>query len=199
LVILNVPFGAASKLDIEKDLGPRDFPRVTQAQPFVSEFNLPPLPHCLVEDPKLVTNAITDAWDSQRGQRVEKTGGQTAKSAVAEAGFFLLFQQIVQVESHVLHRRPNLIVNSQVDKVIAQLRPHQELCRKVADRAAPAFEVTARRVDPPMQQTVAHRIRQRHVMIIPGGDGGKAGLQIGQVIAKRASNGCRAEARTNVR
>src|SRR5439155_468059 len=83
LAILVVTFCPAAELDVENDLRPRDFPRVSQAQPLVGEFHLPPIPQRLVEDSKLVTNAVPDARDSQRGHRVEETSCQTAKPAVA--------------------------------------------------------------------------------------------------------------------
>src|SRR5439155_157829 len=59
--ILFVTFRSAAELDVENDLRPRNLPRVSQAQPLVGQFHLPPIPQCLIEDSELVTNAVADA------------------------------------------------------------------------------------------------------------------------------------------
>src|SRR5439155_22455864 len=78
------------------------------------------------------------------------------------------------------------------------LPSHQEFCRDIADRAAEETEVSARGVDPAMQQTVADRIRQCHVVVVLSDDSRKPGLPVSQVVAESASNGCGTEAGTDV-
>src|SRR5438552_2478785 len=92
----HVALGAPAQLNVEHDFGSRDFPGVSEPQPFVRQLRLPAVTNGLGEDPEFVPNPIAKTWNAQGGQRIEETGSQTAQSAVAQAWFFFLLQQHIQ-------------------------------------------------------------------------------------------------------
>jgi hypothetical protein len=57
-------------------------------QPLIRQFHLPPVPNLLVEDSKLVPNAVPNCGDFERCQGVEKTRGKSSESTVAETGLW---------------------------------------------------------------------------------------------------------------
>ena len=86
----------------------------------------------LVKDAELISYAVTDRRHVQRREGVHITCGQPAEAAVAEARFFLLLKQVVQIKTEFFHRRPHLLSNAQIQEIVSQVRPHQELCGEVA-------------------------------------------------------------------
>ena len=72
-----------------RPLGPRDLPRVAEAQPLVGLLDLPAVDDLLLEDAELVADAVAERGHLQRRQRVEEAGREAPEAAVAEAGLVL--------------------------------------------------------------------------------------------------------------
>ena len=86
-----------AKAHLVGDLRARDFPRVAVAQPFVRDLLLPPISDDLIEDAKLITNAVADGRHLHAGHGIHVTGGEPAESAVAQAGLFFLGEDLVKI------------------------------------------------------------------------------------------------------
>ena len=90
----------------------------------------------LVEDAELVADAVADRRDRERRERVHVAGGEPAEAAVAEARLLLLGQDPVEVVPELGHRLPRLGLDAEVQQVVREVGPEQELGRQVADGAA---------------------------------------------------------------
>ena len=66
-------FRASAKFYRILDLGARDFPRVAVAQPFVRDLALPAVADDLIENPKLVADAVADRRHFNRRKRIHVT------------------------------------------------------------------------------------------------------------------------------
>jgi hypothetical protein len=102
--IANDPQRAAAHLEVaaQRDLHrlvrAGHLPRIGAPQPVVGLLDLPAVPQRLLEDPVLVAQPVAHGGELQRRQRIQEAGGETAQSAVAQAGVGLLLQQSQPVE-----------------------------------------------------------------------------------------------------
>jgi len=92
-----IALGAATDLHHVLDVVTRHFPGIAEAQPFVRHFVLPAIADLLVEDAELVTDPVADGGDLEGGQRVHVASCEATESAVAEAGLFLVLEQLFEV------------------------------------------------------------------------------------------------------
>jgi len=83
------------------DLRTLDFPGTTLLEPVIRLFHLVALHDVLLEDAKLVADAITVSGISLCGQRIHKTGGQAAQTSVAESHIRFLFHDVFQAVAHL--------------------------------------------------------------------------------------------------
>src|SRR5262245_4655304 len=119
--------GAASELDVERDLRPRDFPGVAVTQPLVRALALPAVLDALVDDAVLVADTVADRGDLQRGERRHVAGRKAPEAAVAEPGLLFLIEQVVEVEPELAHRLPDRLGDAEVQEIGAKVRTEQEL------------------------------------------------------------------------
>src|SRR5579862_4859153 len=119
-VIVAVALRIAAQTHLDRPLGPRNLPRIAEAQPLVRLLHLPAIHDLLLEDPELVANAVADARNLQRRQGVEETGGESSEAAVAETRFLLAGEDRVEVQPELGHRIAHLGVASEVDEVVAE-------------------------------------------------------------------------------
>ena len=138
----------------------------------------------LVEDAVLVANAVADGGNVQRGERIHEAGGEPAESAVAEAGLLLLLDEDVEVEAEGAHRLLGFVVDAEVDEVVGEMRPGEELCREVADDADILRLVVLDGGDPALDEAVADGVREGHVEVVDGGALAVAALHTEQVVQK---------------
>jgi len=118
---------AAAELHLVGDFRPGDLPRIAQAQPLIRDLHLPAVLDDLVEDAELVTDAVADGRHFERGHRIQVTRGEPAQAAVAEPGFFLLLNQIVEVYAEFLYGLAGILGEAQIEELVGQVRPGQEL------------------------------------------------------------------------
>jgi hypothetical protein len=180
-----MPFRAPAHLHFEGVFGPLQRPGIAQPQPFVGRLHLPAVANLLVEDAVLIANAVADRRNVQRGQRIHEARGQPPQSAVAQPRLLFLLDQHIQIDPQLPHRLLGLVVDPQVDQVVGQMRPGQKLRRKVADHPHILRLVVLHRLNPPLHQPVAHRVRQRHVKVVDRRPLGRAPLHKKQVVQKR--------------
>jgi len=79
------------------DLGFGDLPGIAIVQPLVRDLSLPAVVNFLLKDPEFVADAITNGRTLQRRQRIEITGSESAKPAVAQARLLLAGQHDVEI------------------------------------------------------------------------------------------------------
>ncbi|EXI73432.1 MAG: hypothetical protein AW07_02644 [Candidatus Accumulibacter sp. SK-11] len=178
--------GTAAELDLEGDVRPVNQPGAARTQPFVGQLDLPAITNRLRENPELVADAIADGGNLERRQRIEITRRQAAEAAVAQPRLLLLLEQQFQIQPELLHCLPRVVVDSEIDQVVAQLRANQEFGRHVADGPAAAVTVGPRRLHPALQQAVAHRLCERDETVVAGRHLRKARLHIHQLVQQCA-------------
>lgn len=148
------------------DFGSGDLPRIAQEQPLVSNFHLPAVLDGLVEDAELVADAVTDGRHFQRGERVQVARREPAQTAVAEPRIFLLFHQVVEVDAEFLHRLAGILREAQVEELIGQMRPGQELRGKVGHHARVLLGVGLHGPYPLLEYAVPNGQSQRGVGVV---------------------------------
>ena len=156
---------AAAELDGLRVLGTRELPRVAVLEPVVRLLDLLAVHDALAEDAVVVAEAIAHAGEVERGHRVEEAGGETAEAAVAEAGVHLEVAERIPVEAELLQRLRALGVQLQVDHVVAEQAPDQELERQVVDAALVLAVVALLRLHPALDEPVADRVGERRVLV----------------------------------
>ena len=157
---------AAAQAHVVGDLRARGLPGVAEGQPLVGLLDLPPVADQLVEDPELVADPVAERRDPERRERVHVAGREPPEPAVAEAGLLLLGEDVVEVVAELGHGLPRLLLQAEVQEVVAQVGPQEELGREVADGAAGPLEVRLARRHPPAHDVAAHRQRQRQVAVV---------------------------------
>ena len=111
-------FGMPTETDIVGQFGARNFPRIAEVQPFVGDLHLPAVLDRLIEDAKLVTDAITHGGDLQRSQGILVTRSQSAQATVTQARFLFLFNQLSQINPQFRHGFAGLLGDPQIQQVI---------------------------------------------------------------------------------
>ena len=104
-----------------------DQERIAFLHPGVRFLHLESVAENLLEQAVAIEDAVALDRQVQAGAGVEKTGSQPAQAAVTKVGVRSRFQDIGQVAAV----RPNLLLNrfvqAEVDQVVFQGAPHQEL------------------------------------------------------------------------
>jgi hypothetical protein len=156
----------AAEPDGVLDLVPPHLPRIAAAQPAIGPLDLPAVADVLIEDAELVAEAVTDRGEIERGERIHVASREAPETAVAEPRFFLVLDQIGEVDTLRGERGLRRLLESEREQARAELRADQVLGRQVDHAAVPARVVRARRVDPPEQQPIADRVREREVVVV---------------------------------
>ena len=166
--------------------GRGDLPRVPESQPVVRRLHLPAVADRLVEDAVLVADAVADRGDLEGRERVEVARGEAAEAPVAEPRLLLLRDHLVEAAVHLGERLPHLLLDAQVQQVVREVRPEQELGREVADRPAALARVGRGRREPALDEPVADRERDGEVPVVRRRHGREAGERVIELVGDRA-------------
>jgi hypothetical protein len=128
--------GIAAELDLESDVRTVNQPGASGTQPLVGQFDLPAIADRLREDAELVADAITDGGNLERRQGIEITRGQAPEAAVAQPGLLLLIEQHSRSRPSSFIACLGVVVDAEIDQVVAELRADQEFGGQVADGTA---------------------------------------------------------------
>ena len=123
-----VRFGPPSYADVVRDLRSRDFPGIAETEPFVCEFNLPPVMYLLIKDAEFITDSVADRRNREGCKGIKKTGGKPAKAPIAKTRLLLLIEDAVEVETKLRNRLTHLIINSEVHHGVAEVGSHEIFC-----------------------------------------------------------------------
>ena len=108
------------------------------------------------------TVAITDAAAirriSQGSQGIHKAGSQTPQTAIAQCRIRLLVLNDIQIQSQLLQSLLHILVALQVDHIIAQRAPHQELHGHIIDHLGVFLVIGLLRLHPMLHDLILDRI-----------------------------------------
>ena len=127
LVLVDVVLGGAAEFNVHGPLGPRQLPGVAESQPFVGFLDLPAVDDLLLEDPELVANAVPERGNLERCHRIDEARRQSTETAAPEPRLLFLPQQLLEIEPELRHALPNGLGDAEIQQVVAEMRPHQEL------------------------------------------------------------------------
>ena len=79
----------ATKMNVVRDLRPREFPRVAVGQPILGIFLLPSILDDLTKQPVVIADAVTAGWNSKTCHALHEAGREPAEAAIAEGSIRL--------------------------------------------------------------------------------------------------------------
>ncbi len=126
----------AAEADLATDFGTDDLPGVAETQPLVGDLALPAIDDGLVEDAKLVADAIADGGHFDGGKRVHVAGGEPSESAIAETGFLLLIEDFIQITTQSRERLAGGFGDAEVEQIVAEMRTGEKLGREIGHAAS---------------------------------------------------------------
>ena len=106
-------------------------PHTAPGQPVVRLFCLPAVDNFLFEYTVFVQNGISAAGISVRGQRVHKAGGQSAQTAVSQAGVRLALIYVFRVYTHIPECLFCCFVQPHIEQVGFQAASHKEFYTQI--------------------------------------------------------------------
>ena len=122
-----------AEADLNRVVHLGDKPAVRCDGPVVGDLGLLAVLELLTENAELVADGIAGGLQAERGHAVHIAGGQTAETAVAEAGVRLLFKNIGRAEAEILKRTAKRLTYAEVVGVLHQAAAHQELHGHIMD------------------------------------------------------------------
>ena len=164
-VIVDHVLGAAMELDHLRELGALHLPGVAVAQPVIRVFDLLTVLDVLVEHAVFVAQAVAEHRQAQGGAAVEKTGRQTPKTTVTQAGIRLLGFGVFKFDRKAFDRLTHRSLQIGIEHVIAQRTTDQVFQRQVMRTPHAGHFVVDPGAAPVVHQAVAHHVGQRLVEI----------------------------------
>src|SRR5262249_43973444 len=116
---VGVGVDAAVELHTEAVARSRDFPRVAVAEPAVRHLDLSSVDDPLMEDAVVVAKAVSVAGIAESRHRIEKAGGQSAETPVAEARIPLGLAEILETVTQVGQRLSARVAEAHGDQAVA--------------------------------------------------------------------------------
>ena len=136
----------------------RDFPRIRETEPIVRQFFLLAVFDFLVEHAVFIANAHTRRREFQSRHRIEEASGQAAKSAVAKPRVHFFFAKFFKGHAQFGNRFFHSAFHIQIQNGIAQGAANQKFQRQVVNALDVLFVIGFLRLDPAIDQAVAHSI-----------------------------------------
>src|SRR5262249_20119275 len=97
---------------------------------------------------------------------------EPSEPAVAEPRFFLARQNLVQVLAELAHRPSRRLLEIEIQQVVAEMRPEQELRGQIAREFPPLRDVGLGRALPVVLHAIADGERERVVVVVAARRGG---------------------------
>ena len=125
--LIPVRLDAAAEANLHGVLIARDEPALGRGAPIVGDLGLAAVFYLLAEHAELIAETVSRGGDVLRGHAVHIAGGETAQTAVAEAGVRLGLKDIGGGAAHILQRAGERLGHAEVKRVLHQAAAHQEL------------------------------------------------------------------------
>ena len=161
LAVLVLNPDVTSELDRLGILRTAKLERIAVLQPHIRNFHLITVLNFLFEHAVAVADAAAVRRIAQRRQRIQKAGCQTSQAAVSKRRIRLLILDHVQIQADLLQRVFHLIIEGQVDQVVAQSPSHQELHGHVVYDLRIVLLVFLLRRNPCIHDCILHCITYR--------------------------------------
>ena len=170
-VVLVVPLLLDVAVEMHLDGVLIDFlhPYLAARQPEVRQLGLPALDELLAEDAVLVAQRVAHCRVALRGEAVEEACREAAEAAVAEAGVRLLLIECVELRTHIGERLAEVFLKAEVEEVVFQGAPEQELHAEVVDLLCVALFRVADEFVSAAHQKIAHNKGGRLVKFLVAG------------------------------
>ena len=137
-------------------LRPDHLPGIALGQPGIGALHLTRGPDLLAEDAEFVADAVADRRQLQAGEGFLEAGREPPQAPVAQARFRFFGNQVLQVEAQFAAGLLGGVAQAQVHQVVFQVGTEQVFGREVGGRAHVRVGVGVGRVDPVLQQPIAH-------------------------------------------
>ena len=187
--VLHVVAHLAAKGHADAALGPGDFPRVAAAQPAVRVLDLVPVLDALLENAVLVAEAVADRRHAQCGHGFEEARRQTTEPAIAEACVHLLLADVLEIEADGGEGGVDRIQHVQVQHIVPQTAPHEELQRQVVDALHLGLVELVLAADPAVNQPVSDRPCQGEELVVRAGREAIDGQVVVEMVPEGAQHG----------
>ncbi|SVK46427.1 Uncharacterised protein [Acinetobacter baumannii] len=161
---------AAAEAHLVAGVMARKLPRIAVLQPVVRRFHLLAIDDVLLEHAVLIANAVAAPRQRQRRQRVEEAGRQAPQTAVAEPGVVLFLQQLRQVQSHLVQRVVDVLINTHRQQRVRQRAADQKLHRQVIHLPHVLRQLGAVGAQPALHHAIAHREQDGVEPVVAVGD-----------------------------
>jgi hypothetical protein len=148
------------------DARPLEFPRVAEREPLLRHLVLPAVVDDLPEDAVVVADAIAVRRDAERRHALHVARGEAAQAAVAQRRVRLEPAQPVEIDAEHVERLAHRRCQPEVGHRIDEQSPDQELEREIVDALATGAVGGARRIEPAIDDAVAHGERRRHEPVV---------------------------------
>ena len=157
----------AAKLHRNGILRALDLPWIAVFQPAVRLFGLIPTDDLLPKQAEAIANAHAHTGDAQMGHRIQKTGRQAAKAAVAQSRILLAGTQLIQIDAKIAEPLPNNVLHLQIDQVVFQQTANEELHGKIMDLLLLEPNMPLGGLGPYLTDRAGQQIRQ-HLILLKG-------------------------------
>ncbi len=135
----------------------RDFPRIAQLEPFIRLLDLISIHNALRKNPEVVTQAIADRRQVQRGHRIQKARRQPPQAAIAQSGVHFVIGELLPIQIQFTQRLAADFFHLQIHHVVAEQAANQKFEREVIDPLYLNAMMSLLRRQPALHQMVAHR------------------------------------------
>ncbi len=126
-VLIGVALGAAAKAHKHRLIRVGELPGPTAFEPLIGDLHLPAVANQLIENSKLVADAVANRWHFQAGQRFHVASGQASQTAITKARLFFHLADVVQRGAvKALQGFSSFFLDAQHQEVVAQLWTDQE-------------------------------------------------------------------------
>ena len=126
-VIVPMRFDAPFKADFHRIFITGNQPAIHCGTPVVCNFGLSAVAEKLTENTELIADGISGARETERRHAFEIAGGETAETAVAEAGIRFRFKDIGGIPPHILQSACQSFRHTKIEGVFHEAAPEKEL------------------------------------------------------------------------
>ena len=132
-IALGMGDDVAAEADANGLVGTAHLPRIALRKPFVRDLDLASVDDLLLEEAVAIAHAVAVACDPLVGHGVEEARRQTAQAAVAERRIGLKAADLIEVATHVGEGLGDYITYTEVDQVVVEQPPDEELDGEIVD------------------------------------------------------------------
>ena len=158
----------SAKANITGKLGAIDLPDMTFTEPIVGPFHLPAVIDGLPEHAISIAQAVTCYGQCQCRATVQKTGGQSTQTPIAQTGIVFQSLHLFQSNTQLSQRLTELIGQLQIMRRITQSPAHEKFHGQITGTSGGAGFDRLARFAPAIHQAVTHTQRNRLIKTMGG-------------------------------